>query len=391
MKMLKAKLKTHLKKLDKYFNKPLFTPDDVGATVDIIEDSYFMGVRLTTFKLTYWRAIHGEVMTHRSFSRGAGSSRAKPTKAQRQQVWSKPCGAIKWGANKAGMQAGEDLSIVEQSVCNLLHYHIFNKVAVGMSYTMEKMGVHKQWANRYLETFERIEVVVSATSYKNFFTLRCHEDAQPEIQQLAYLMKDALRNAQPKTLDEGDWHLPFILDHEREKYSVAECVIMSTARCARVSYGLFDGKPSTYEKDYDLYHKLVIAEPPHASPTEHPAQALKGKWANFSNFRQHRWELEMGENLPEVFKGASFNKPKPELEAKQKYPHYYIDVMDYDFIDVYRLFRAFGTTDHEVEHGIKKLLVAGKRGAKDAVQDLKEARASLDRIIYEVEHGTIDP
>lgn len=389
--MLKAKLKTSLKKLDHLLKKPLFTPDDVGATVEIIEDSYFEGKRLTTFKLTYWRAIHGEFMTHRDFSRGAGSSRAKPTKAQRHQVWHKPCGAIKWGANKAGMQAGEDLSMIEQSVCNLLHYHIFNKVAVGMSYTMEKMGVHKQWANRYLETFERIEVVVSATSYKNFFTLRCHKDAQPEIQQLAGMMREALRNSQPRTLQEGEYHLPFVTYEEREHHPVEECIIMSTARCARVSYGLFDGKPSTFEKDFDLYHKLVIAEPPHASPTEHPAQAIKGRWANFSNFRQHRWDLEMGQNLPELLKGASFKKEKPTLEAKEKYPHYYIDVTDYDFIDLYRLFRAFGTEDHEIEHSIKKLLVSGKRGAKNSVQDIKEARATLDRLIYEAEHGTLEP
>lgn len=384
-------IRAQLKKLDAYLKKPLFVPEDVGATVEIIEDSYFNGSRLTTFKLTYWRAIHGELMTHRGFSRGAGSSRARPTKTQRRQAWEKPCGAIIWEANKAGMQGGEALSNAEQSLCNFLHYKVFNKVAVGMSYALESLGAHKQWANRYLETFERIETVVSATEFKNFFTLRCHADAQPEMQELAELMREALRTSQPKTLGEGEWHLPFVTEEERSTLSLEHCVIMSTARCARVSYGLFDGKASNYAKDYALYHKLVLSDPPHASPTEHPSQAKKGRYANFSNFKQHRWDLETADNLPEIFKEASFNKPIPRLEAQDKYPHYYIDVSNYEFIDLYRLFRCFGTTDHELEHGIKKLLVAGGRGAKDSLQDFKEARASLDRLIHEIEHGTLKP
>lgn len=368
--------------------RPLFTPDNVGATVDVIEDSYFNGARLTTLKLTYWRPIHGEFMTHRDFSRGAGSSRAKPVKAQRKQVWNNPCGAITWGKNKAGMQSEQELSMLEQSFCNLLHYHIFNKVAVGMSYTLEKIGVHKQWANRYLETFERIEVVVSSTTYKNFITLRKHKDAQPEMQDLATKIDHALKTHQPKTLQEGDWHLPFINEEERKTHSIDQLIIMSTARCARVSYGLFDGKPSTYEKDLQLYHKLVISEPQHASPTEHPAQALKGRWANFSNFRQHRWQLET-RDLPEALKNL-LPPIQPKPEAVDKYPHYYIDVSKFDFIDCYEVFRIFGTKDHEVEHTIKKLLCSGRRGSKAYKQDITEARDTLSRILYGLENGTIE-
>lgn len=381
-------LKRIANKLNSLLKKPLFAPEDLGSTAEIIEDSFFNGARLTTFKLTYWRAIHGEVMTHRVFSRGAGSSRAKPVKYQRSQVLNKPCGAITWGKNKAGMQSEEELTLLEQSICNLLHYHVFNKVAVGMSYTFEKLGVHKQWANRYLESFERIEVVLSSTTYKNFLTLRDHKDAQPEMQQLAQKIDYALKNNQPKTLEEGEWHLPFITQLERETHSLDQLVIMSTARCARVSYGLFDGKPSTYDKDLELYTKLVISEPQHASPTEHPAQAVKGKWANFSNFRQHRWELET-RDLPEAIK-ALLPAVQPKLEAAEKYPHYYIDVSKVEFVDCYQLFRIFGTKDHEVEHSIKKLLCSGKRGGKEYKQDITEARDTLNRVLYGLENGTVE-
>ena len=51
-----------------------------------------------------------------------------------------------------------------------------------------KHGVHKQIVNRLLEPFTYIDVVVTATDYANWFVLRNHPDAQPEIQELARLM-----------------------------------------------------------------------------------------------------------------------------------------------------------------------------------------------------------
>ena len=47
----------------------------------IIADSLSeAGKRIVTFELQYQRFIHGEVMTHRLFSRNAMSSRAIPVK-----------------------------------------------------------------------------------------------------------------------------------------------------------------------------------------------------------------------------------------------------------------------------------------------------------------------
>jgi hypothetical protein len=52
-------------------------------------------------------------------------------------------------------------------------------------------------------------------------------------------------------------------------------------------------------------------------------------------------------------------------------------------VDVYRVLNAFPTGSPEIDHGIKKLLAAGKRGAKDELQDLKEAIQSIEaRIAY---------
>ena len=48
-------------------------------------------------------------------------------------------------------------------------------------------------------------------------------------------------------------------------------------------------------------------------------------------------------------------------------------------IDVYDVLKAFDVTCPAMQHAIKKCLMAGKRGAKDAVQDMNEAIQSIER------------
>lgn len=48
-------------------------------------------------------------------------------------------------------------------------------------------------------------------------------------------------------------------------------------------------------------------------------------------------------------------------------------------IDVYDVLVAFGVTCPARAHAVKKILAAGQRGAKSELQDLQEARQSLDR------------
>jgi hypothetical protein len=63
----------------------------------------------------------------------------------------------------------------------------------------------------------------------------------------------------------------------------------------------------------------------------------------------------------------------------KKYPHYHKDVSHLQSIDVYRVLVLFGVTDPCLQHAIKKLLVAGGRGHKDAEKDLREAVVSINR------------
>jgi hypothetical protein len=63
------------------------------------------------------------------------------------------------------------------------------------------------------------------------------------------------------------------------------------------------------------------------------------------------------------------------------YPHYYRDVSQLTHIDVYWVLQAWSVNNPSVQHAVKKLLAAGQRGAKDTLQDLKEARNSINRAI----------
>lgn len=64
-----------------------------------------------------------------------------------------------------------------------------------------------------------------------------------------------------------------------------------------------------------------------------------------------------------------------------KQSRYHKDVSAYDMIDVYDVLRLYEVESHPVGHAIKKLLMAGRRGAKDYRQDLQEAVQSIQREI----------
>lgn len=286
----------------------------------IIKDSVApSGIRLTTFVLTYPRFIHAEFMTHRMFSRNASSSRAIPVKKSIQMVLDNPVVPLAFTRNKAGMQGGDPLD--EQASKNA-EYAWLTAMGYAVKYAqmLADLDVHKQYANRILEPFAHITVVCTATDYDNFFALRCHEMAQPEIHVLADLMYDARQKSTPQVLQEGQWHLPFISDEDADAvvakrstsdstfcdvYSVDDILLkMSVARCARVSYLNHEGKKPTIDEDLQLYNRLVGSAPIHASPAEHQAKASSSKHAVSGNFRgwiQYRKTLA-NENI-EQFNG----------------------------------------------------------------------------------------
>lgn len=69
---------------------------------------------------------------------------------------------------------------------------------------------------------------------------------------------------------------------------------------------------------------------------------------------------------------------------------YFKDVSKLKSVDVYRVLVLFDVRSHAVGHAIKKLLCAGKRGAKDYRQDLIEAKASIDRELAMMDEESVN-
>lgn len=271
----------------------------------VIEDSISaQGARLTTMQLCYPRLVHSEFMTHRVFSRNASSSRAIPVKKMIQMVRDEPAMPVHWGANQPGMQAREELTGYALDAAKKIWLRAARNAA-NIAEEMMQIGLHKQVANRILEPFQHIHVVVTATDWQNFFDLRAHPDADPNIQALAVAMRDAMEASVPtyRPIDGTirEWHLPYITADERADSLLmtdpALLIKMSAARCARVSYLRHDGIVPSIEDDLDLYSKLVDSVPMHASPIEHQARPLvRGDWrsGNFVGWNQYRKLVEQG-------------------------------------------------------------------------------------------------
>lgn len=238
-----------------------------SCEVEVILDSIsaMEKIRLTTIRLRYWRPIHSELMTHRVFSRNARSSRAVPVVTLLKEEPYIPL----FEYNQPGMQATGPLTPTDQKRAEDVWRQMMEWCKDGCK-QLTDIGVHKQWANRPLEWFGWIDVLVTSTDWANWFALRDHSDAAPEIHELARLMDQAMNASSPNELWPGDWHLPYILEADQQESDPTACKILSAARCARISYKPFDGN-AAYEKEKERYDRLVMSAPVHASPTEHQA------------------------------------------------------------------------------------------------------------------------
>ncbi|WYN05017.1 thymidylate synthase [Pseudomonas phage UNO-G1W1] len=248
-----------------------------------------LGQHIVTWELEYPRFIHGEFMTHRLFSRNAASSRAIPVATIIEQVRNNPAMPIHWGENQSGMQAKNHLSDALTASAK----YIWKKAAsfaADMAEALTKVGLHKQATNRILEPFQTMKTVMTATCMDNFFWLRNHPDAQPEIKRLAELMWEALQASKPFELRVGEWHVPYVHRIRKHNYSTGEdgaveywdvraatkltleqAIAISSSCCAQVSYRKLD---DSLEKAEFVYKRLVESEPVHASPFEHQATPM---------------------------------------------------------------------------------------------------------------------
>lgn len=288
----------------------------MGFRVDIVADSVnAYGQRLTTLEASYPRIVHSEIMTHRDRERNAASSRAIDWPVMMAKVTDDPFVPLMWGAAKKTMQTGgaipphlaalaDKLWAMHREVsiqfADLIHNIGSTHAGLVGGFTpiinyLQQFGmnvdeyrnngqpvdtevqVHKSLPNRLVEPHSFITVVMTATEWKNFFRLRCHEDAEIHFQKIAGMMQNALDASTPKELRFGKWHLPYIDAQTqieirgwyREEYqkicpdsTEAPLTVeeierrVSASRCARVSF-TNQGNKKPIPSELGMFERLV--------------------------------------------------------------------------------------------------------------------------------------
>ena len=251
-----------------------------------------MGTRLTTMLLRCPRMILPELLTHRSFSRSTESSRAvNSVKRASLSVYT----PTEIGKDCKGMQRKENLTGIRK---------LWAKAGWGVAILgsrvgarmMRQAGTHKQHANRPLDWCGYVEVIVTGDSeaWENFLTLRDHEDAQPEMQELAKEVKHAYSSSTPTS---REFHIPYDIG---ERFTLRGRINASAGYCAGISF-LNHGK-AEWQKAEMLGHKLKGHTPAHLSPYEHQALSDKcfpQKYYNLRGWKNYRYLItECQDDLP---------------------------------------------------------------------------------------------
>lgn len=254
----------------------------MGYSARILKDSVtrrgFELHRLTTMEVTIPRIVLAEFNTHRMLSRNSASSRAIPVEKRIAAVEADPFIPEAFGKNQKGMQAGENLDEDDAHMAKQ-EWMLACKDAVYRARQLAARGVHKQLANRVIEPYLWHTIIVSGTEWDNYFGLRRHPDAQPEIQKPTELMWEAYQASTPR--EHVEWHLPLVDDFDDlvDSWHAGNlpgelwdtlCLI-SIGRCARVSYLTHDGKRDPLA-DIELARRLHASG--HMSPFEHVARPM---------------------------------------------------------------------------------------------------------------------
>lgn len=313
------------------------------------------GHRISTMQVTMPRIILAEFNTHRMFSRNSASSRAIPFKKVLDTVKNVPFIPLKWQKDHKGMQGTEyfgtelfsknlpplwrvesmDIdSITDMDERDWSHtigdivesrfkayeevlneeWLFYRDEIAECAERLHSLGVTKQLCNRLLEPFLYHTVLVTATEYENFFSLRVDPAAEIHMQHVAELMLNCLNASDPKALQSGDWHLPYgdaalpneliPLARERGATEMDLRIAIAVARCAQVSYTVVgeEGKPMDYTKLIALHDRLLKMG--HMSPFEHVARCMNGdEYDCYNNGLAKNYGYDGGLAFPDEAKG----------------------------------------------------------------------------------------
>jgi hypothetical protein len=230
---------------------------------------------------------------------------------QLEQIANDPAMPVYYGREQSGMIAGDELEGRDLELAKMIILGMRDACLNGVK-QLQKLGLHKQISNRYVEPWMKTKGVVTATrkAFEAFFKLRVHFAAQPEIKLLAERMQTAMLQSVPNELKYGDYHLPYVNHSDfpasefgLKKDLIAAKVKVSCSCAAQVSYRRLDDSLEKALKVYDMLNLPINGvypdDPPHYSPTEHVVkiQAVdKELSGNFhsNTFFQYRKALEYG-------------------------------------------------------------------------------------------------
>lgn len=276
------------------------------------------GEEIITYKLTYPRCIHSELMTYRMMSVNSASSRAIPVDKLIGVIEETPFYPCYFQLQHKGMQGNlyADYS-TEQKAFKRWNESLHNQIKIAKELSKD---VTKQLVNRLLEPYQYHCCLITGTreSFEHLFEQRCpiyelevcpdsvvyarskkefiehydcfeekddlwwlqHNKGQAEIHfmDLAEKMYDALNESKPRILKEGDWHIPFdfeILKSGKCGNPTSDEIvsIISCAMTARISYTTIEGdKIPDYETALRIYNKCK--EQGHYSVFGHIAKCM---------------------------------------------------------------------------------------------------------------------
>lgn len=258
-----------------------------------------VGEEVITWLLCYERFIHAEFMTHR-WSRNGSSSRAIPFKRMSDWIDRDPALPLHWGKNKQGMQSSHEEVDIDLAIGSALGSLADMKQRT--NWMISVLDLHKEIVNRYLEPWGWINVVATMgkAQLMNFFTLRCAREANPNMQRLAVTMARLYRASRPYPVLDGDWHLPFTEDLNRD-LSLMDKLAYSVARCAWTSYMTVVGKDATLEEARNRHDRCMSFK--HMTPFEHQYKARSDHECTFGRGCVPGWtsyrSLVPGEYSPE--------------------------------------------------------------------------------------------
>lgn len=252
------------------------------------------GGRLTTFQITLPRIVLAEFNTHRMLSRNSASSRAIPVEKMIKRVSDDPFVPTYFGKNQKGMQAETELEEVERVNAKNAWTEACRS-SIKYAQIFKDLGLHKQLANRILETFNWHTIVCSATEYENYFGLRDNAQAAPEIRDSAHESQELYKKNEPTLLEDGAYHLPYVAGPNYDLvqlvdagYSMKELCEISVGRCAAVTY-LNQENQTDPAGDIDRAVKRLLPSG-HMSPFEHPAESLsRERWRSIAKEQANEW------------------------------------------------------------------------------------------------------